>query len=138
MAAMSKNDADRLVKLLGMTGSTHDGEVLSAARLAHRYVHDHGLVWSDVIMPAHSAALAPPLRQPPPERQPPAEPPPSQHVLADWPAQWRKARRLCLAQIDNPVLTPWERGFLANFRDWERPSARQLDALRGIAIKVVS
>jgi hypothetical protein len=40
---------ERLVKLLGMLGSSHDGERAAAARKADALVREHGLVWSDVI-----------------------------------------------------------------------------------------
>jgi hypothetical protein len=41
--------ADRLVKLLGMLGSHHDGERANAARLADALVRERGLRWRDVI-----------------------------------------------------------------------------------------
>ena len=41
--------ADRLVKLLGMVGSEHDGEALNAARLADKVVREAGLTWKDVL-----------------------------------------------------------------------------------------
>jgi hypothetical protein len=40
---------ERLVKLLGMLGSNHDGERAAAALKANALVREHGLVWSDVI-----------------------------------------------------------------------------------------
>jgi len=45
-------DADqgkRLANLLGMMGSSHDGEALNAARLADRLVRARGLTWHEVI-----------------------------------------------------------------------------------------
>ena len=41
--------AEHLARLLGMTGSDHDGEVFNAARLADRFVRQLGLTWFDVI-----------------------------------------------------------------------------------------
>ena len=41
--------ADRLIKLLGMIGSAHDGEALNAAKLANKLVREASLTWSDVI-----------------------------------------------------------------------------------------
>jgi hypothetical protein len=41
--------ADRLVKLLGMLGSHHDGERAAAALKADQLVRQHGLTWHDVI-----------------------------------------------------------------------------------------
>src|SRR3954449_7874120 len=44
--------ADKLVKVLGMLGSTFDGEVAAAGRRAHAMLKDAGLMWSDVVVPA--------------------------------------------------------------------------------------
>ena len=45
-------DRARLAKLLGMMGSTHDGEVVAAARQAERLRADAGLTWHDIVLPA--------------------------------------------------------------------------------------
>jgi hypothetical protein len=42
-------DRNRLAQLLGMMGSTHDGEVVNAARLAVRLVKEAGLTWPQVL-----------------------------------------------------------------------------------------
>lgn len=39
----------KLIQLLGMIGSDHDGEVLNAARLARRLVKEHGLSLHEVL-----------------------------------------------------------------------------------------
>ena len=41
--------ADRLVKLLGLLGSSHDGEIAAAGRKAHQLLRRLGLTWPDVI-----------------------------------------------------------------------------------------
>jgi hypothetical protein len=46
---LSPRSAERLVKLLGMLGSNHDGERAAAAAKANELVRGHGLVWRDVI-----------------------------------------------------------------------------------------
>ena len=38
-----------LASLLGLMGSAHDGEALSAARKAHSIVQQAGLTWADVL-----------------------------------------------------------------------------------------
>lgn len=40
MAALDNTTRTRLVRLLGMIGSQHDGEALNAARLANKLVRD--------------------------------------------------------------------------------------------------
>lgn len=42
-------DKERLIQLLGMIGSTFDGEVLNAARLARRILYDYKLSWREVV-----------------------------------------------------------------------------------------
>ena len=39
----------RLIQLLGMLGSGHEGEMVNAARLVCRFMTDHKLYWGDVI-----------------------------------------------------------------------------------------
>lgn len=40
---------ERLIQLLGMLGSAHDGEVLNAGRLAQRFISDHKLTWEEIV-----------------------------------------------------------------------------------------
>ena len=40
---------DRLVNLLALTTSEHDGEALAAARKANQLLARHGLTWADVV-----------------------------------------------------------------------------------------
>jgi hypothetical protein len=53
-----KFDRERLVKLLGMLGSVHDGEVLNAARHVAAMVRASGRDWDALLSPA-PAAVAP-------------------------------------------------------------------------------
>ena len=46
---MAEPDGERLAKILGMLGSSHDGERAAAAGLADRLVRDLGLTWADVV-----------------------------------------------------------------------------------------
>jgi hypothetical protein len=41
---------ERLIKLLGMLGSAHDGERAAAGLKAHEFIRRHGLSWSDIIV----------------------------------------------------------------------------------------
>ena len=44
-----KLDKLKLVKLLGMLGSAHDGEIAAAGRMAHELIRQAKLTWYDVI-----------------------------------------------------------------------------------------
>jgi hypothetical protein len=46
---LDPQDAEHLIKLLGMLGSKHDGEIAAAGRKAHEFVRRSGLTWGDVI-----------------------------------------------------------------------------------------
>ncbi len=46
--ALTAADRARLAKLLGMIGSSHDGEALAAARLADKLIRDRRLRWHDI------------------------------------------------------------------------------------------
>jgi hypothetical protein len=62
--SLDASSAQRLVRLLGMLGSAHDGEVANAGRMADRLIREHGLTWSQIIAPTPSATLTPLSREP--------------------------------------------------------------------------
>jgi hypothetical protein len=49
-------ERERLVKLLGLLGSEHDGEIANAGRMADRFVKNQGLTWDELIVPARDRA----------------------------------------------------------------------------------
>src|SRR5262245_22603529 len=49
-ALLNPKAAERLVKLCGLLGSTHDGERAAAGKLADEFIKQLGLNWSDVIV----------------------------------------------------------------------------------------
>jgi hypothetical protein len=50
MDRLDPDALERLIKLLGMLGSAHDGERAAAGLKAHEFLKRHGLQWSDVIV----------------------------------------------------------------------------------------
>jgi hypothetical protein len=125
-------DAFRLAKLLGLLGSSHDGEVMNAAKMADRLVRAGGLTWEDVIAPAAAGSPLPPRRHTDPAKGPPAA-----SVLRRWPEHWRAAWALCLSRLDCREITAWERQFLISIRGWEHPTPRQLEVVRNVTAKMV-
>ena len=49
MAALPRDEINRLIKVLGLLGSTYDGERVAAAERATAILKKHGATWSDVI-----------------------------------------------------------------------------------------
>jgi hypothetical protein len=93
--------ADRIVKLLGMLGSDHDGERAAAGAAAHRLLRQLGLTWGDII-----AVPAPP-------------------TMPDNDDDWRRLVRACLAHAD--LLSNRELEFLKSMRRWRgEPSEKQV------------
>ena len=88
----------KLAKLLGMLGSHHDGEVLNAARQAHKTVTNAGLTWREVFQPL--IALPPPVIE---KDQP--------RVLVD-------------DLLGHPSLTDWESKFVGSIDRWLRRGRR--------------
>jgi hypothetical protein len=82
----------RLVKLLGMCGSSHDGERAAAARKATELVHSLGCTWADVIGAPTTAASA--------------------HRSRDWRTQVGE----CL--LNEELLRPRERKFMNDLLRW--------------------
>jgi hypothetical protein len=52
---VEEGERDRLVKVLRMFGSDHDGEVAAAARRAHLILQKHALDWDDLVIPVSQA-----------------------------------------------------------------------------------
>lgn len=110
MSALTDVQRVRLARLLGMTGSAHDGEALNAARLADRLVRDAGITWVDVVSPAA-----------------PALPPSPVHRVPHW-------RVLAQRCAERPgCLTVWERSFVASLLGRASVSAKQRNILHDIA-----
>ena len=104
--------ADKLAKIAGMFGSTHDGERAAAAALADRLVRSAGLSWGDVI-------------------RAPALPPRPLIGTAG-------CIDLAAAIAGFHTLTLWEQRFVVSLRGRPSMSNRQREVLRGIAAKVRS
>jgi hypothetical protein len=92
--SLSSDDRRRLVNILGMLGSDHDGERAAAGLLASKLLKGNGIRWDDVIVP-ESEQLSP--RPEPPSRSP----------AARWPAD------LALCRRNMALLNNWERQFVA-------------------------
>jgi hypothetical protein len=112
-------DLRRLARVLGMTGSAHDGEALNAARLADKLVRGQGMTW-DVVLGLVSPSTT--------SLQP--------DLLACWPARWRGAVQLCLRH--SAALGDRERSFVQSLAAYQhKPSPKQLDWLRPITERVI-
>jgi hypothetical protein len=116
-ASLSPAFADKLVKVLGMLGSDHDGEVAAAGRMAHSMLKAMGLTWGDVIKPA----------APKSER-------PKQQRRWRWPTSPSDTAALCLQWPE--VLTEWETDFCRSMVGRRRISAKQIVVLERLARKV--
>jgi hypothetical protein len=110
---------ERIVKLLGMAGSKHDGEVVNAARAADRLLRARGLCWDDVI-------CVPCL-----EPGPPPDPDPAHFDFDFDDLDWTDAVGLCLARRHE--LRPRDRHFVESLNEWcGTPTSRQLAWLKDI------
>lgn len=58
---LTNTDRDRLIKVLGLLESNHDGERAAAGFMAAQMLRDRGLDWNDLISPAEPPALRQPV-----------------------------------------------------------------------------
>ncbi|MFC0408238.1 hypothetical protein [Roseomonas elaeocarpi] len=56
---MQASDLAKLVRVLGLLGSEHDGERAAAAMAAHRLIKRSGLSWQQLLGPAQAASRGP-------------------------------------------------------------------------------
>lgn len=103
---LSPAERQKLVRILGMLGSDHDGERAAAAALASRLVRDKGLGWDDVI-----AADGPGRQQAPGGAQ----------GGTGGSSRWQDSDNLtvCLKWLGE--LTGWEVTFVTDLRRKRRP-----------------
>jgi hypothetical protein len=55
---VSELDLKKLGLVIAMVGSSHEGEALTALRLADRMLRDAGMRWEDLLLPAHELEIA--------------------------------------------------------------------------------
>lgn len=102
------NKRIKLERLLGMLGSSFDGEIAAAGRAANALVKGAGLTWGDALAPAGR----------PPQKKPEVK----------W---WQEDALACLAHEE--LISEWEEGFLSNMLERESlPTEKQREKLRQI------
>ena len=117
ITTLDSASADRLIRLLGMLGSAHDGEIANAGRMADRLVRGLGLTWRDVI--TSTIAKHQPYRP--------------RSVWCE-PRTVRESIGVALVHLD--LLTGWERRFVLSVRDAMRHSDKQRMVLSDIIDKL--
>lgn len=106
-------DRERLAKVLGLLGSRHDGEVVTAARHADTIVKRAGLTWHDVV-------LRPPLLTPRPD-----------------PVPFGDIGEITYCLRHQRWLNDWDRNFLTSVRRWHGPlTPKQRNTLARIVDKL--
>jgi hypothetical protein len=98
MDRLAPDALERLIKLLGMLSSAHDGERAAAGQKAHEFIRRHGLTWSEILLAG------------------PASPPK---------LGWRDKQRAC--QAHEHCLNSRERAFVLSLARWRgTPTEKQL------------
>jgi hypothetical protein len=116
---MADVDRDKLVKILRMFSSDHDGEVASAARRAHALIKAHALDWDDLIIHAGRH---------------------SQEQRREVPESGDEADMIYRCAERDICLTAWEREFIQSISDsileWGRLTPKQRSVLDRIVNKL--
>jgi len=124
---VEESERDRLVKVLRMFGSTHDGEVAAAARRAHSILQKHALDWDDLVIPVSQAKTR--------TNQHSYRPPPPPEDEED-----DEASLIRRAQQSSGYLSVWERDFLISVAEsvveWGRLTPKQRAVLDRIQTKL--
>lgn len=138
----------RLIALLGMIGSAHDGEILNAARLAQRLIGSEGLTWEEVLSngngaisqsdmqvlfdagfrKGHDDGYRKGLAEGHVKSVPSARAPGTSFI------SWVRSLR----DVYNDDLSDWEQGFVESFitRGWAMPTPKQRAVFERIANKL--
>jgi hypothetical protein len=99
LPALQPEYRDKLVKLLGMLGSDHDGERAAAARLADQHRRKSGLTWGDLVLPLAEDRPRKARKPRKPRKAKPAPPPQP---------TWQDKAKVIAESI---LVTAWERNF---------------------------
>lgn len=134
---MHPDKRTHLIKLLGMLGSDHEGEVLNAARMAQRLIGSEAMTWAEVMgatngqymdpgayNAGYAAGYAKAMSEDKARRH---------TKLMTW---FVFVRELRDEYEDN--LSEWEQGFVESFigRGFARPTPRQRTVFENIAEKL--
>jgi hypothetical protein len=106
---MTDADRSRLVAILGMLGSEHQGERDSAALQAEAFRKKHGLTWEELLaLPPIEAPEPPPPQPDRPAWTPPEPAPFTSHspIVHSW--EWDRAAIMVVAYVTTMLL-----GFVA-------------------------
>lgn len=106
---ITATDRTTISKLLGLIGSAHDAEALSAARKAHQLLKAKGATWPELL----GLATTPP-------------PPEPEHL--------QEARDLLTRGKGH--LTKWERNFLLGIMSRTTLQVKQMESLDAIRVKI--
>jgi hypothetical protein len=116
---LPSTSAERLTQLVLMLSSTHDGEVVNAARAIGRLLDAERVDWH---------MLASGVCTPRPDRTN------DDHYSG---MQWRSAAEFCAGHMD--LLNDWEQDFIEGMLKWRRsPSQKQLDVLENIRQRILA
>lgn len=117
MAALEGKERERLVALLGMTGSDGDGEALNAIRLANKFLKDRKITWADVIGGIQIVERTVTVNSPPRKKNSSKQHQDMAHEIMD---------------SYGGDLKPKEYSFVNDMMTWNVPSEKQMDWLRTI------
>jgi hypothetical protein len=115
--ALEQKQLQRLIHLLGMMGSDHDGEILAAALAAQRLVKGAGETWESI--------LAPLSRDEQRSWASSSRPEPERRSYKKTEPVYFEEVRACLERKN--LLSQWERDFLESLltRDWPNLTEKQ-------------
>ena len=133
----------RLIQLLGMMGSAHDGEILNAARLAQRFIGGEGLTWEEVLTQKSAGGNSGRVEG---DRYRDGYSDGYHKGLAEGRAQgstvkkvvtWTGWSRFVMDRHEKN-LSDWEQGFIESFisRGWATPTPKQYKVFERIAEKL--
>ena len=126
MKHLTKQEAERLVRICGMLGSNHIGERASAATMADELVRKAGLTWSDVISNSTSSSSS---SWNTPSRARPCP----QNDCSDLSVE--ELIDLAVRAYDDVWMSPWERKFVMGVCGCRSLTDKQLAKLRSIVVK---
>jgi hypothetical protein len=123
----------KLIKLAGMLGSSFDGEIANAGRMATDILREHGTTWAEVLTPSCQPCPACAARTAQQQRSETYRDARS-WTRPSYSSSWRELAWYCQENAD--LLTPWEKRFIASILQRWRLSERQEEVLDRIVAKL--
>ncbi len=131
-------DIGRLTKILGMTGSVHDGEAIAALRMAQRIMGEAKITWEELLQPKAGGNHQHQQQHSRPQGEKPRQGPHARPGHQETRGELLRRLGSFILKTYPQILSEWERGFLTDWEEkppYQKMSEKQKAVFERIVLK---